>query len=295
MIYQADWRPCSPVCCFDVARTREQVFSAWNLVYRVYRQAGLIPENRAQVHAAPQMFSDAASVFIKHQYNHVHATLSSLDDSKRGLPLDTVYRAELDALRRQGRRLTELAHLADADQSGLLPDAPRHAYVANRGTYRPPRKMDRRARLAELEALMGLAVGCGIEHGCDDLVIGVHPRHTRFYVRAWGFRALGEETSYPTVCNLPVQLMRLDWRRELDGPHGVPMLRRCVANLPGKDYFAGRWLIRPTAIASQPHATINQPTRASEPAPAGQPAPTGQPPRRATRNENARRPIASAA
>jgi hypothetical protein len=50
----------------------------------------------------------------------------------------------------------------------------------------------------------------------------VHPRHTQFYVRCYGFEQFAPPTSYPMVRNNPVVLLRLRLLEELAKKDGLP-------------------------------------------------------------------------
>jgi hypothetical protein len=94
--------------------------------------------------------------------------------------------------------------------------------------------------MAALTELTGYTFQFGQSIGGTDFVIGVHPRHARFYVRAWGFEPFASERTYPTVNNRPVVALRADWRALMSSaalPHG---LRHAMAHrLPAK-FFIGR-------------------------------------------------------
>ena len=49
-----------------------------------------------------------------------------------------------------------------------------------------------------------------IINGHSDLVLGVHPRHAKFWVRMFGFEAFADESICPIVNNAPVVGIRLD-------------------------------------------------------------------------------------
>lgn len=109
-------------------------------------------------------------------------TLSIGFDSPAGLLADEMYKAEIDALRAQGRQVGELIKLA----------------------------VDRDLRsLQVLAALFHLAYIYGRNiHNLTDAVIEVNPRHAGFYKKMLGFERLGEEKMCPRA-NAPAVLLRL--------------------------------------------------------------------------------------
>jgi len=194
-----------PPGVFSVARTLEEVFNSWRLVYNVYAQSGFISTNPYGLHTAPQAVNRRTAVFYSTNGRYVESTLSAILDGPDGLPLDTVYQAELDVLRRQGRRLNEhgllahYAHIAGSQAAEIL-DKDRTSFHRNQLV---------RVRNTLIH-LMCRTFFFGLAMNCTDIVIGVHPKHVKFYKRAWGFGQAGPERTYPTVNHRPVILMRLD-------------------------------------------------------------------------------------
>lgn len=170
---------------FHVASSLEQTLQAWELVYRAYTRIGLIEENPFQLHTVPQAVGEHTITICGTVGDDVVSTLTMIHDSEQGLPLESVYRDELDALRRQGRRLMEICLLAD-----------------------------RREHLTRsLPAVLGMMryVYWRSRHShFDDIICGIHPHHAQFYMKYYAFEQIGRETVYPTVRNHPVVLLHLD-------------------------------------------------------------------------------------
>lgn len=169
---------------FHVAETLSEIVAAWREVYEVYATGGLITPNPYGIHTYPQAVGEHAVVILD---RNREMTLTSVHDSAMSLPLDSLYRAELNELRAQGRSLTEI---------GLFVDRRKE----------PARGFD------ALFTIMTPAVAWCFESGGTDVVIGVHPHHARFYIRAYGFETIGAERNYAAVNNRPCLLLRL--RRE---------------------------------------------------------------------------------
>lgn len=172
---------------FGVARTMEEVLEAWRLVHDSYVRAGLIDPKPKGIHTVPQAMGPQSCVIVGRMEGHAVATMTAILDNPAGLPLDTVYKAELDALRASGRHLMELGLFADR------------------------RERISRSLPAILE-LMRYAFHFGMANDRTDGVIGVHPRHAAFYVKYFSFQVAGEPTTYATVKDRPVVLLRLDWQ-----------------------------------------------------------------------------------
>ena len=176
---------------YGVAKSLEDAQGAWRLVYRAYLRTGLIAPNHLRIHTLPHAVGDGTMVVLGRIGPVTVSTLSTYLDGEHGLPLDSVYRKELDARREAGRKLVE---------TGLF--------------------ADRRAKLTRsadsLFELMRFAFYFARVRGADDLIIGVHPRHAPFYRRFLGFEVCGEERNYSVVNDNPVVLLLLDLAARLN-------------------------------------------------------------------------------
>ena len=181
----------------SVAQTREEVATAWQLVYCSYRQADLIKDNPFQIHTVPHALRASTTVVLGRVENEIVSTLTMMHDSKNGgLPLDCVYKARLDELRSQGRRLMEVGLFAD-----------RRLTIG-------------RATAAFME-MMRFVFYNSCYH-LADIIIGVHPSHAAFYQRNFGFAIDGHVDVHPTVNLNPVVLLRGDTQAQLTA-NPVPM------------------------------------------------------------------------
>ena len=120
---------------------------------------------------------------VAHQENKVAGTVTLGLDSPKGMVVDELYKAEIDALRVRGRRIAELTKLA-VDESN--------------------------ASKSVLAALFHIAFIYAFHiHKYTDFVIEVNPRHERFYKRMLGFSRIGAERMCPRV-GAPAVLLHLD-------------------------------------------------------------------------------------
>ncbi|MDQ6681445.1 MAG: long-chain N-acyl amino acid synthase, partial [Pseudomonadota bacterium] len=111
------------------------------------------------------------------------ATITAALDSSNGLYVGRLYPDEVQALRREGRKLCEFTKLA-VDESVRS-----HAVLG---------------------AIFHVACMYAINlHRCTDVLIEVNPRHVRFYQRMLGFKRAADERLDPEV-NAPAVLLRLD-------------------------------------------------------------------------------------
>lgn len=146
------------------------------LIRRMYAGRGYrVPEGEHPANRVSLSVSDAERVV---------GTLTLGLDSEQGLAADALYRAELDSLRAQSRRLCEITQLA------VDPAAPsrRVLFALFHIAYIHARRLE----------------------GATDAVIEVNPMHVRFYERALGFVRFGPERLCPRV-QAPAVLLRLDF------------------------------------------------------------------------------------
>jgi hypothetical protein len=182
--------------------TETAVFdAAFRLVHDRYVARGYMTPARSRrrlsvFHALP-----TTKVFVLRRRRHVVGTLSLIRDSRLGLPMDEIYRAELDDLRAAGHALAEVSSLA----------------LASRG---------RAGGLSGLMRLIRTMVVYAAEVArLDYLCIAVNPRHRGFYGKHCGFQPLGPTRRYAKVNGAPAVGLRLDLeafrRRTLPLPRPV--------------------------------------------------------------------------
>jgi hypothetical protein len=159
------------------AQAETQRQAARQLVRRMYSHRGYLtpdidePVNRHSVTLAVARGGDPVG------------TLSVGFDSAESLLCDELFKPEVDALRRSGRKVCEFTKLAldiDGNSKQVL------------------------ASLFHLAYLHAHRI-----RGCDDVLIEVNPRHVGYYRRMLDFRVVGEEKLCPRV-NAPAVLMALD-------------------------------------------------------------------------------------
>lgn len=121
---------------------------------------------------------------VAHQGDTVAGTITLGLDGRKGLVVDELYKAEVDALRGEGRRVAELTKLAVDETT---------------------------ASKAVLAVLFHIAFIYAFHiHKYTDFVIEVNPRHALFYKRMLGFNLIGAEKMCPRV-NAPAVLLHLDF------------------------------------------------------------------------------------
>lgn len=175
---------------FEPARRIEDYFSALKLVQDVYIEEGYVnaDESSSPYRILENHFFEKTTVFIGKKDKELVFTVSLFPDSPHGLPMDTIYKKELDHLRNQGRMIGEVGCLAthpefrDGSQNILM-----HG-----------NKIMLKYAMEYLKL--------------DDLVITVHPKHALVYKEVLMFDEIGkgEIKPYPKVNGNPAIALRLN-------------------------------------------------------------------------------------
>src|SRR5207249_986101 len=159
---------------------------AFRLVAATYQARGYDPPDAGPVRFTPYHALPDTVTFVAKHGNAVVATLSLVQDNTLlGLPMQSIYASEIEALRQAGRRLVEVTSLADAG-------------------------LDLREFVPVFMTLMRLLSQYGISQGADTWVISINPKHRSFYRKVMGFVPLGPWRAYPLVQNHPAEAYLLD-------------------------------------------------------------------------------------
>lgn len=159
-----------------LAHSNDRVDKASILVQKMYSWRG---------YASSGVKTDPNRVtLLAYEKDQIIGTITVGFDSPEGLTVDDMYKAEVDQLRNQGRKVAEVTKLA----------------------------VDERIRSKSVLAGLfhiGYIYSRYIHH-CTDYVIEVNPRHALFYKKMLGFVLIGEEKNCARV-NAPAVLLRLDF------------------------------------------------------------------------------------
>lgn len=167
-----------------IAETRDEFAQSFALVYREYLASGYIKSpHPSEMHFSVFNFLPETCVFIFRTYLTVISTLTQIFDTPLfGLPMDSLYKKELDALRAQGRKITELSALA----------TPKETRWCNLMVFLS-RTMFEYSRMSAV----------------DDICIMVNPKHVNFYKTMFLFEDFGEEKFYAGV-GAPAVALRMN-------------------------------------------------------------------------------------
>ena len=169
------------------AESREELEHAYRRVYWSYRHRAYIEENSSRMRvSAFNAFPDTVT-FVSILRDEVIASVTVVADTGAGLPMDEVYRKELDELRAQNRKLVEATMFADR------------------------RNRDFRRSVPMLLLMMKYVFDyCCFVAKANDICITINPRHEDFYQGYLAFKTLGPQRQYPSVLNNPAIGKRLD-------------------------------------------------------------------------------------
>lgn len=167
-----------------IAETRDELAQSFALVYKEYLASGYIASpHPSGMHFSAYNFLPSTCVFIFRSYLTVISTLTQIFDTPLfGLPMDALYKDELDRLRAQGRKITELSALA----------TPREVRWCNLMVFLS-RTMFEYSRMNDV----------------DDICIMVNPKHVGFYKTMFLFEDFGEEKFYAGV-GAPAVALRMN-------------------------------------------------------------------------------------
>ena len=175
---------------FKLATEREELEAAWRLLHDVYVEQGYMRPHPSGLRLIVHNLLPQTTVFIARRRQAVRnggeviGTITLFVDSPLGLPMDEVFHEELEGLRRQGRRISEVGALA--------------------------LKREHRNRNVFMY-LFKIAHAYARYLGMHDLCIAIHPKHRSFYEEVLLFEPFGHQVRpYGKVNGSPAVAERLD-------------------------------------------------------------------------------------
>lgn len=172
-----------------IARSRKDYLAALRLLYDCYLRHGYTEPHPARIRFRPHLaFRTSRTLVYADRDGQIAGTLSAVGDNPLGIPADTLFRAELDVLRSQRRRLIEATGFAIAP--GAAPSPLRIFFELTR-----------------------LLVQYCYWSWYDHIVIAVHPRQAAFYRNVLGFEQFTDCRPHPYVMGAPAVGLYLDLRR----------------------------------------------------------------------------------
>jgi hypothetical protein len=166
-----------------IAEARDEWAQSFALVYKEYLASGYIKQHPSEMHFSVYNLLPTTCVFIFRTYVTVISTLTQIFDSELfGLPMDALYRPELDALRTRGRKIAELSALATPLET----------------------------RWCNLMVFLSKTMfEYSMMNNINDICIMVNPKHVNFYKTMFLFEDFGEERFYAGV-GAPAVALRIN-------------------------------------------------------------------------------------
>jgi len=169
-----------------IASELDELEQAFRLVAANYQERGYEAQTGKPFRFTPYHALPNTTVFVAKLDGRVVATFSLVADNVvLGLPMESIYSAEIADLRRQGRRMAEVTSLAFSD-------------------------LGQREFLQVFTAMIRVMKQYHVAQGGDTWVITVNPRHSNFYTKVLGYRPLGECKPYAAVGDAPAEAYWLD-------------------------------------------------------------------------------------
>ena len=166
---------------------REQAF---RLVQELYCRTGLSAGDPQGLRVMKHHLLDTTAVVVAKQQQRVSFTATLVGDGESGLPMEALFKAEIDAMRSGGLRLAEVSCLA-----------------SRTGTD------DKRRCFQMLVQVIGLVIQTARRRGIDRLVLAVHPKHAKVYERLFGCERYSEVKQYAAVRGNPAILCVHDFAK----------------------------------------------------------------------------------
>ena len=166
------------------AETREELQQAFTLVHDVYLKEGYLkkPTKSGMFFSIFSLLPETVIIAAK-SYLNVISTLTEIFDTKEfGLPMDSLYKNEVEQLRKQSRKIVELSALATSEKYRWK----------NLFMY-----------------IVKVMYWYSVYRGTTDILITVNPKHVSFYKNIFLFEDFGPERYYPRV-GAPAVALRID-------------------------------------------------------------------------------------
>lgn len=177
---------------YRIAHASEEKRQSRALIKSQYLESGYLSAGKA-LDEKMARHEEHTTTFVVWHEETVLATLSLIIDSSAGLPMDELYKKELDILRHRKKRLAEVTQLAAAEQTitQLFPH------------------LSRKQRLTFVLPLFRFVLHFALWKELDALCIAINPKHALLY-DTLGFENIGELRYYGSFNQAPALAKVLD-------------------------------------------------------------------------------------
>lgn len=171
---------------FKLAETRSEREQAFRVLHDAYVHRGILDPTPDGLRVSAFSTLPTTTVFIGVRQGQVLSTMSLIEDSPLGLPMEELYGPEVRRLRSERHRIAEVGALAIAH--------------------------DERHRGLNLMMYNLMFRWAHYYRGIDHLVIAVNPRAADFYSTVILFESLGDFRSYTALRGAPAVALELNLR-----------------------------------------------------------------------------------
>jgi UDP:flavonoid glycosyltransferase YjiC (YdhE family) len=198
---------------FKLAETAQEREQAFRVLHDMYVRRGLLDPSSSGLKLTVFSLLPTTAIFIGIRDGRVLSTMSLVEDSPLGLPMEDLYADAVEKVRTRGGRLAEVGALAVA-----------------RGA---------RGKGLALQMYNLMFRWAHFHRSVDDLVIAVHPRVRDFYETLLLFDKIGGERRYSTLKDAPAVALRLDLRTAVARYRKIYDSRADVseASNPGRNFY----------------------------------------------------------
>lgn len=180
----------SDALILKVTDCRAEREEALRLVQRVYSRTGLTDAKSSCIRVMRQHLADETEIIVAKEASEVVFTVTLVRDGEFGLPLESLFEAEVESMRSQGMRLAEVSCLAHSNDM-----------------------LDSRERFNTFVRGISLLLQTAKRRKVDRLLLAVHPRHAKVYERLFGCVRCSDAKEYAAVKGNPAILCSHDFAK----------------------------------------------------------------------------------
>lgn len=179
---------------FFLIRSESGLREAAKLVFEEYKVDGYIEPGKNDQSAEISRYNllPTSATILTRCDGEALATVTVVGDGKLGLPMDSIYKSEVDSLRNKKLVIAEISQLA-----------------VKRNSAQGERIAQKLGKLFSPLSLFRIIFYYAESRGINTFGITVNPKHDKFY-ESLGFYALGEEKAYAAVNGAPALAKVLD-------------------------------------------------------------------------------------
>lgn len=212
---------------FKIAQDIPELEGAYRLVHDEYVRCGYMDASGTGMRFGVHNFLPETTTFVGTCEGQTALTITLFQDTEIGLPMDAIYKEEIDALRASGRKVAEVGALAT------------HPSFRN-GNQNIPMYGNKIMYLYARENLQ-----------IDDLVIAINPRHEWIYKHILLFERIGPLKTYGHVKGAAALGYRLDLKKAEEN------YQKIYAKLPQESNLYAFFVLQQSSNIELPPKGVN--------------------------------------